>query len=116
MKRLYEIYTNNKSDRKLNSLIRTPYYIKLIINTECDNLSFIIIIINYKTGGICRQEGRPTNIGCQNTPTQNRLSSVTDSQMPQDRSTERNKKYEGQHSGENKRKMAGEEDAWTIAT
>jgi hypothetical protein len=23
--------------------------------------------------------------------------------MPQDRSTERNKKYEGQHSGENKR-------------
>jgi hypothetical protein len=24
---------------------------------------------NYKTGGICRQEGRPTNTGCQNTPT-----------------------------------------------
>jgi len=34
---------------------------------------------NYKIGGICRQEGRPTNTGCQNTPTQNRLSSVTDS-------------------------------------
>ena len=33
-----------------------------------------------------------------------------------DRSTERNKKNEGQHSGENKRKMAQEEDAWTIAT
>ena len=30
-----------------------------------------------KIGGICRQEGRPTNTGCQNTPTQNRLSSVT---------------------------------------
>ena len=27
--------------------------------------------------------------------------------MPQDKSTERNKKYEGQQSGENKRKMAG---------
>jgi len=26
-----------------------------------------------------------------------------------------NKKNEGQHSGENKRKMAREEDAWTIA-
>jgi hypothetical protein len=36
--------------------------------------------------------------------------------MPQDRSTERNKKNEGQHSGENKRKMAREEDAWTMAT
>jgi hypothetical protein len=36
--------------------------------------------------------------------------------MPQDRRTERNKKYEGQHSGENKRKMAREEDAWTFAT
>jgi len=35
--------------------------------------------------------------------------------MPEDRSTERNKKNEGQHSGENKRKMAREEDAWTIA-
>jgi hypothetical protein len=34
---------------------------------------------NYKTGGICRKEGRPTNTGCQNTPTQHRLSSVTDS-------------------------------------
>jgi len=33
--------------------------------------------------------------------------------MPDDRSTERNKKNEGQHSGENKRKMAREEDAWT---
>ena len=32
-----------------------------------------------KTGGICRQEGRPINTGCQNTPTQHRLSSVTDS-------------------------------------
>jgi hypothetical protein len=29
---------------------------------------------------------------------------------------QRNKKNEGQHSGENKRKMAREEDAWTIAT
>jgi hypothetical protein len=36
--------------------------------------------------------------------------------MPQDRSTERNKKYEGEKSGENKRKMAREEDAWTNAT
>ena len=40
---------------------------------------------------------------CQNTPTQHRLSSVTDSCMPEDRSTERNKKNEGQHSGENER-------------
>jgi len=31
--------------------------------------------------------------------------------MPQDRSTERNKKNEGQHSGENERQMAREEDA-----
>jgi hypothetical protein len=36
--------------------------------------------------------------------------------MAKDRSTERNKKYEGEHRGENKRKMAQEEDAWTIAT
>jgi len=35
--------------------------------------------------------------------------------MPQDKNTERNKKNEGQHRGENKRKMAMEEDAWTIA-
>jgi hypothetical protein len=35
--------------------------------------------------------------------------------MPQDRSTERNKKYEGQHSGENKRKVAREEDAGLLA-
>ena len=34
---------------------------------------------NYKTDGIYRQEGRPTNTGCQNTPTQHRPSSVTDS-------------------------------------
>jgi len=34
---------------------------------------------NYKIGGICRQEGRPTNTGCQNTPTQHQPSSVTDS-------------------------------------
>ena len=34
--------------------------------------------VNYKTDGICRQEGRPTNTGSQNTPTQHRLSSVTD--------------------------------------
>jgi hypothetical protein len=33
--------------------------------------------------------------------------------MPQDRSTDRSKKYEGQHSGENKIKMARAEDAWT---
>jgi len=35
--------------------------------------------------------------------------------MPEDRSTERNKN-EGQHSGENERKMAREEDAWIMAT
>ena len=34
---------------------------------------------NYKIGGIYRTEGRPTNTGCQHTPTQHRLSSVTDS-------------------------------------
>jgi hypothetical protein len=37
--------------------------------------------------------------------------------MPQDRSTKRNiRKKEVQHSGENKRKIAREEDAWTIGT
>jgi len=36
--------------------------------------------------------------------------------MIQDRRKERNKKNEGQHSGENKTKMAMEEDASTIAT
>ena len=34
---------------------------------------------NFKTGGICRQDGIPTNTGCQNTPTQHRLSRVTHS-------------------------------------
>jgi len=71
---------------------------------------------NNKIGGIYRQEGRPTNTGCQNTPTKHQFSSVTDRQMPEDRSTERNKKNEGQRNGENKRKMAREEDAWTIVT
>ena len=33
-----------------------------------------------------------------------------------DRNTERNKKNEGHHSGEKKRKMSQEEDAWTIDT
>ena len=32
-----------------------------------------------KIDGICRQEGRPTITGSQNTPTQHRISSVTDS-------------------------------------
>jgi hypothetical protein len=36
--------------------------------------------------------------------------------MLQGRSTERNKKNEGELSGENKRKITLEEDAWTIAT
>jgi len=36
--------------------------------------------------------------------------------MPENRSTERKKKNKGQNSGENKRKMAREEDAWIIAT
>jgi len=31
-------------------------------------------------------------------------------------STERNEKSKGQYSGENKRKMARQEDAWTIPT
>ena len=35
--------------------------------------------------------------------------------MPRGRSTERDKNKR-EHSGENKRKMAREEDAWTIAT
>jgi hypothetical protein len=35
--------------------------------------------------------------------------------MPQNRNTERNKKNEGQQNGENKLKMAREEDAWAIA-
>ena len=32
------------------------------------------------------------------------------------RNTETNQKNKGQHSGENKRKVAWEQDAWTIAT
>jgi hypothetical protein len=36
--------------------------------------------------------------------------------MPQNRSTVRNKKNEGLRSRENKREMAQEEDALTIAT
>jgi len=36
--------------------------------------------------------------------------------MPEDRSTERNEKSKGQYVGENKRKMARQEDAWTIST
>jgi len=36
--------------------------------------------------------------------------------MPEDRSTERNEKNKGEYSGENKRKMARQEDAWTNAT
>jgi hypothetical protein len=35
--------------------------------------------------------------------------------MPQNRSTERDKKNEEQHNGENKKKMAWEEDTWTMA-
>ena len=33
---------------------------------------------NYKTGEICRQKGRSTNINCSNTPTHYQLNSVTD--------------------------------------
>jgi len=36
--------------------------------------------------------------------------------MPEDRSTERNEKNKGKYSGENKRKMARQVDAWAIAT
>jgi hypothetical protein len=36
--------------------------------------------------------------------------------MRRDRSTETNKKNEGKHYGENKKKMALKEDAWAIAT
>jgi hypothetical protein len=32
-----------------------------------------------KPGGIYRQEGRPTNTDCENTPTQHQLSNVADS-------------------------------------
>ena len=35
--------------------------------------------------------------------------------MPEDRSTERNEKNEGKLSRENKRQIARQEDAWTIA-
>ena len=40
----------------------------------------------------------------------------TDSQMPQDSSTERNMTNKGQHSRKNKRKMAREGDTWITAT
>jgi hypothetical protein len=38
------------------------------------------------------------------------------SQKPQDRLAERNKKNKGQRSTEDKRKVTGEKDAWTIST
>ena len=44
------------------------------------------------------------------------LSSATDRQTSQDRNIERNKDNKGQHSRENERKMAREEDARTNAT
>jgi hypothetical protein len=55
------------------------YGIIIIISKRPDAVGSSPFSRNYKTGGICRQEGRPTNTGCQNTPTQHRLSNVTDS-------------------------------------
>jgi len=68
---------------------------------------------NYKTGGICRQEGRPTNTGCQNTTQHN---TTPTQQCLRTEVQKETKKNAGQQSGENKRKMSREEDAWTIAT
>jgi hypothetical protein len=39
-------------------------------------------------------------------------SALLDSYTPQDRSTERNKTHKGEHSRENKRKMARDENTW----
>ena len=58
---------------------------------------------NDKTVGMCRQKGRSTNTDCQTAPTHHQLSSVTDSWMPQDGNTERNKTNKGQHSRENEK-------------
>jgi hypothetical protein len=69
-----------------------------------------------KIGDICRGKGRYTTTDCQKAPTQHQLSSVTDSQMPQDRSTDRNKTNKGEHRRENKKKIVRKEDVWTVAT
>ena len=58
---------------------------------------------NYKTGGLCRQKGRTTNTDCQNAPTHDQLSSVTDSWTPQYRNTERDNIDKGQRSRENEK-------------
>jgi hypothetical protein len=54
-----------------------------VILPYCYLIIIIIIIIiisgNYKPGGIYRQEGRPTNTDCENTPTQHQISNVADS-------------------------------------
>ena len=63
-----------------------------------------------------RQKGRSTNADCRNATNKHQLSNVTDSQMLQDRSTERNKTNKEQDNRENRIKMAREEGAWTTAT
>ena len=71
---------------------------------------------NYKSGRVCRKQQRSTNTNRSKAQTQHQLSHVTDSQMPQDRITERNKTNEGQHGREDKRKMEMETNAQTIPT
>jgi hypothetical protein len=62
-----------------------------------------------------RKLGRFTNADWQNTPTHHHLSDVTDSQTPQDRNKEWNKKYKGEQSRENKKDGKGR-DVWKIDT
>jgi len=57
---------------------------------------------NYRIAGIYRQEGRPTNTGCQNTPTQQYYRQLDGSRQKY----REKKKNEGEQNGENKRKMA----------
>ena len=69
----------------------------------------------YETDGIYRQIGRSTDTGCHSAPTSIN-SAVIQTARRLKTCTERNKTNKGQHSRENKRKVAREEDAWTIAT
>jgi hypothetical protein len=58
----FDIQHKNRKEKLKKKYLRR---LRLVLGTELSNSCSR----NYKTGGICRQEGRPTNTGCQNTPT-----------------------------------------------
>ena len=70
---------------------------------------------NYKTGAMCRQEGRSTNTDCQNA--QHIINSaVLQTEVQKGTRQLKESTNKGQHSRKNKRKMVREADAWTITT